>query len=119
MKIREDVFPAHVAVVSEGFSDDVTVLRSSPPTEGSRYVGTARVVVTDEAVFVAIDSNEGPIIVFREKYSEYLPSKDPKKDSRIVTISGKMLAFRKDTNCGCGSRLRGWNPYKTLNSIKD
>ena len=36
-----------------------------------------------------------------------------------TTVSGKRFAFKKDTNCGCGSRLRSWNPYKTLSSIKD
>jgi len=40
-------------------------------------------------------------------------------DSQLLTESGKGLAFRRQDNCGCGSRLRAWNPYKTLNSIKD
>jgi hypothetical protein len=77
------------------------------------------VIVTDEHVVVAKDSSEGPQIVFREAYETFFPSEDPKIDSRVVTKTGKMLAFKKDTGCGCGSRLRGWNPYQTLNSIKD
>lgn len=119
MKIRLDVFPAHLAVVPEGFTEDVTALNSAPATEGAHYLATTRVIVTDELIVVAQDSPNGAQIIFREKYDEFFPAKDVKNDSRVVTKSGKMLAFKKDTNCGCGSRLRGWNAYKTINSIKD
>jgi hypothetical protein len=58
------------------------------------------------------------MIVFQEKYSkdELLGPEGSKKTYKLTTESGKMLAFQKDTNCGCGSRLRSWNPYKTLTS---
>lgn len=119
MKILMDVFPAHLVVAPAGQFDDVLSLKSSPPTEGSHYVGTTRVIITDEAVVVAADSPEGPKIIFRERYVELQKAEQVTNDTRLVTVSGKMLAFKKDTNCGCGSRLRGWNAYKTINSMKD
>jgi hypothetical protein len=114
MRILLDLFPAHLIAVPADFTDDIGSLKSYPPTPGSSYVGTTRVVITEEAIFVAIDSIDGPKIVFQEKYDEFLND----KEYRVLTISGKMVVFKKDTNCGCGSRLRGWNPYKTITSTK-
>lgn len=119
MRIIKDVFPAHVAVAPAGLTDDVTSVRSSPTSEGAHYVSKTRVVLTEEHVTVAADGPEGAVIIFYEKYVEFVPEIEKGKDSWVVTASGKVLAFKKDTNCGCGSRLRSWNPYKTLNSIKD
>lgn len=119
MKILLDRFPCHLAAIGPNKVEDVTTMRSYQPTEGSRYLGTTRVIVTDTQIIVAKDSNTGPEIVFQEDYQVFVPSETPAQDSFIVTLSGKMLAFKKDTGCGCGSRLRGWNPYKTLTSNKD
>lgn len=113
-KILMDRFPCHLAAIGEGKLDDITQLRSFEPTEGSNYLEITRVIITDSEILVAKDGNDGPIIVFKEKYDEFYPSSKATEDSRVVTVSGKMLAFKKDTGCGCGSRLRGWNPYKTL-----
>lgn len=115
MKILKDVFPAHLAVVPAGFLSDVYDLKSAPATEGAHYLATTRVIVTNDTIVVAQDSPEGAKIVFQEKYEVFLTE----GEFRVVTLSGKMLAFKKDTNCGCGSRLRSWNPYRTLNSMKD
>jgi hypothetical protein len=65
---------------------------------------------------VAVDSPEGAKVIFQEEYVTF--EKDLKGESKIVTKSGKMLAFKRDTNCGCGSRLRSWNPTRTLNTLK-
>jgi hypothetical protein len=119
MKVLADIFPAHLAVIAAGALEDVYDLKSNPPTAAAFYKATTRIVVTDEAVFVAQDSPNGAQIIFQEKYELFLRAADPKSDYRIITKSGKMLAFQKDTNCGCGSRLRGWNAYKTISSIKD
>lgn len=119
MKILLDRFPCHLAAVAADKIDDVTTLRSFEPTPGANYLEITRVIVTDEMVIVAKDGTEGPQIVFREAYETFIPSEKPEEDSFVTTKSGKMLAFKKDRGCGCGSRLRGWNPYATLNSIKD
>jgi hypothetical protein len=119
VKIVLDVFPAHLAVVASGIFEDVYDLKSNPPTEEAFYRATTRVVVTDEAIIVAQDSPNGAQIIFQERYQTLLPAADKKSDFRVITESGKMLAFQKDTNCGCGSRLRSWNPYRTISSMKD
>lgn len=119
MKILLDRFPCHLAAIGPNKVEDVTTMRSYEPTEGSTYLEITRVIVTDEVILVAKDGTDGPKIVFQERYETFIPSDQPTKDSFVVTESGKMLAFKKDTGCGCGSRLRGWNPYKTLNSSKD
>jgi hypothetical protein len=118
MRILKDVFPAHLAVVAAGVLDDVYDLNSAPATKDAYYLATTRVIVTEELVVVAQDSPKGANIVFQEKYETFLSVKND-QDSRIITVSGKMLAFKKDSNCGCGSRLRAWNPYKTITSMKD
>jgi hypothetical protein len=118
-RILLDRFPCHLAAAAAGKFEDVTSLRSFEPTPGTNYLEITRVIITDEHVLVAKDSSEGPKIVFRETYETFIASEKADSDSFVVTSSGKMIAFKKDTGCGCGSRLRGWNPYKTLNSIKD
>jgi hypothetical protein len=117
MQIIYDVFPAHVAVAPAGLCE-LSEMTAFPPPEGAYRVDKARVVVTATHVMVAKDMDGGPAVIFREEYSELVKnSKD--NDSFVKTSSGKMLAFRKDTTCGCGSRLRGWNPFTVLHSSSD
>ena len=118
-RIVIDRFPCHLAAISAGKLEDIAQLRSFEPTPGANYLEITRVIVTDEHIVVAKDGPDGPQIVFREAYEEVYPSEKATEDTKVVTKSGKMVAFKRDTGCGCGSRLRGWNPYKTLNSIKD
>ncbi len=119
MKILLDRFPCHLAAIAPGKIEDVSTMTSFEPTPGSTYLEITRVIITDEQIIVAKDGPTGPQIVFQETYETFIPSEKSIEDSYVVTSSGKMLVFKKDTGCGCGSRLRGWNPYKTLNSIKD
>ena len=129
MKIEIDVFPAHAQVAPKDVFPHVQQLNSHPHQEGAFYVGTTRVIVMNvdgtKSVIIAQDSPEGAQIVFREKITTIIaPEEDELTKSnlgtyRVITVSGKTLAFSKDTNCGCGSRLRSWNPYRTLQSIKD
>jgi hypothetical protein len=118
-KIILDRFPCHLIAVPAGFTDDIDTLKSYVPTDGAKYLEITRVILTDKSILVAKDSQDGPQIVFQEKYDYADISTKPTEDTRITTVSGKMLVFKKDTACGCGSRLRAWNPYRTLNSIKD
>jgi hypothetical protein len=121
MKIKYDLFPAHVAAATPDLLSDPLTLSSKPTTDGAYYVQTGRVIVTEDRVLIAQDSPNGANVIFNEPYEpeNFYRSATPEEDSIIITASGKVLAFKKDTNCGCGSRLRSWNPYKTLYSIKD
>jgi hypothetical protein len=119
MKIIYDLFPAHFTVAPPGIYVDVHEMVANSPKPGAFFVQTTRVLVTETHITVAQDSPEGAQIVFNERYSFFEKSEKPELESYLITESGKMAAFKKDTNCGCGSRLRSWNPYRTLGSIYD
>jgi hypothetical protein len=106
-----DVFPADLCAAP---ADYVGELTPTSAADNTYRVGTCRVVLTQTHVLVAVDSPEGPQIVFREAYVAFERGARPSETSTVTTESGKRLAFRKNETCGCGSRLRSWNPVKTL-----
>lgn len=119
MHVLHDVFPAHLTVAQAGMYETVQEVRSQPPMDDAYYLSKTRIVVSPERVVVAHDGPHGPVIVFSEPYVEFHKSNVPTEDSYVVTETGKMLAYKKDVNCGCGSALRSWNPYKHVYSTKD
>ena len=108
MKIIYDLFPAKITL-------------SDATGKVHRTVEAVRLVITEDTIFIAGDSHKGPTLIFREKYSteDLQLDKSRDADSRVTTINGKVLVFKKDQNCGCGSKLRSWNPYNTVYSSKD
>jgi len=116
-----DVFPAFLSVTPADVEIELTDLRSSPPSKGSFQVSITRVVVTGGRIIVAQDGPTGPTVVFSEPIdpTTFFKSQDRAVDSFVQTISGKKLAWRKDSACGCGSRLKSWSPGKFLTSFKD
>jgi hypothetical protein len=116
MKILFDMFPAVLVAAAPGLVENLDEIRVVPPTEGTFMVDKCRVVVDSDLIIVAVDSPEGARVIFQEEYDVFINNRSG--ESKIVTKSGKMLAFKKDTNCGCGSRLRSWNPIRTLNTLK-
>lgn len=119
-KIIYDLFPAHVSAAPAGLILEPKEFTSLSTVEGTYQISTARVIVTETHILIAQDTPEGAQVVFNESYSteNFFKSPTPEQDSVVVTASGKVIAFKKDTNCGCGSRLRSWNPYKTLYSTR-
>ena len=117
MQILFDLFPAHLSISPPG-TCALDEYKSFPPVAGAYYVDKTRVIVTSEYVMVARDSDTGPLVIFREGYTLF-DKNEKSTDSFVVTDAGKMLAFRRDTNCGCGSRLRGWNPFRIMSSKND
>jgi hypothetical protein len=116
MKILFDLFPSVLVAAAPGLLENLDEIKVVPPTEGTFMVDKCRVVVDEDLVIVAVDSPEGAKVVFQEEYDVF--TKDRAGESKILTKSGKMLAFKRDENCGCGSRLRSWNPTRTLNTLK-
>lgn len=112
-QIKADTFPALITIAPADYTDTV---RTHSPLPGSHQVNTARIIVTEDRVLVAIDSVNGPQMVFSEGYDPASLVKAPKKadDSYLTTLSGKRIAFSKDESCGCGSRLRSWNPFRGI-----
>ena len=127
MKVIHDFFPATIVAVAPGIVEDfttVTTNRADVPN-GNMYFERVRVVVLqndfNEQIFmVAGDHHSGPRLVFREKISNLNWSGDKSTDSQAIMESGKIVAFRKTQGCStCGSRLRSWSPYITMDSVKD
>lgn len=121
MKVVCDIFPARARVIPDTPDRDEIALVSevvsiTAAVKGSRLVTATRVVVTPDTVMIAADSNTGPMLIFREKYDPGTSRIDRtgRTASRVTTLTGKVIIFDKDVNCGCGSRLRGWNPYRIL-----
>jgi hypothetical protein len=123
MHVVFDLFPARVRVAPERQATDTYVyeeLTVTSPMEQSRLVDRVRIVLTEKTVMIAADSSSGPVLIFKEKYlPETFFHDKKKKTGRVTTEHGKVLVFEKDANCGCGSALRGWNPYRTVYSTKD
>lgn len=118
--IREDSFPATVVITTADFETPVEELRSQPPTKGAASLSITRVVVSGDRVSIAVDDVTGPKVVFSEGIDPTQHRKgDSKTDSYVTTLSGKKIAWRKDSACGCGSRLRSWRPFKIMGSSKD
>lgn len=120
-KILSDTFPAIIAMWPPHDPRDIAELTVTPPAEGAYQVTRCRVIVTQDRIIIAKDSPEGPVPIFSEAYTEgdFQKSKYPGDDSYIVTEFNKKLAWKKDDSCGCGSRLRSWNPYNVIYSSKD
>lgn len=120
--ITQDVFPATVVVAGSDLDVTAEELRSYPPTPGAAAITIARVVVTADRIIIARDAGTGPQIVFSEGIDPTLHYKSPSprtSDSYVVTLTGKKVAYRKDSSCGCGSRLKSWRPFNNMSSVKD
>jgi len=123
VKILYDNFPLRARVfASDVVSDDEFLTVSITEQRArSRLVTALRAVVTDEIIMIAADSDKGPVLLFKERYdpNTLMITKGVEKLLRVRTLSGKTIVIERDANCGCGSKLRGWNPYKTVYSSKD
>ncbi len=117
-QIRMDVFPALVSITAAGVLDETNYLelQSGPANFDAMQLSVTRVFVTENQIIIARDSNAGPHVVFTENYDPTTLHKSPKRsdDSHLITLSGKVIAFRRDEQCGCGSRLKSWNPFRNI-----
>lgn len=108
-QIRADVFPSITTI-------------TAPDGISTRQVHTARIIATENRVLIAQDGPKGPELVFSQPYD---PNSLQTPETRtgvytLTTDSGMTLSFYKDSACGCGSRLRSWNPFKgSLMSVKN
>lgn len=127
-RVRADVFPALVAVAP---ASHTPLDAADPATTATTYgrvnsaaghvqVDKCRVVVTLDRVLVFQDAPGGPSLIFSERIASYTPPPSQRtltirtqatpREATITTDSGKTLAFRRATGCGCGSRLRSFDP---------
>jgi len=122
VRILQDTFPALVSVAGSPPPAGETI----PP--GSRkyrakVVDRARVIVTADRVIIAVDgtSDEGPLIVFSQPYSagNFVKAGNADNASTVITDNGAYVSFSRGQDCACGSRLRGWNPFRAISSSRD
>lgn len=108
--IRLDLFPAVVT------SPDHSVVINHDK---------ARVVVTTDAVFVFIDSPQGPAVALKarlesaqgDRTNGYTFTFYPPADTNTDPPTPRAKATIKVTpsgNCGCGSRLRSFTPFTPM-----
>lgn len=112
MKKSFDIFPALLKIAPPGSLEDfraLTPVGAAP--DGTRRLDRCRAIMVGEKLFIAVDSPEGPELIFREKVADFERTKDMVS---VLTETGKILAIKKDQNCGCGSKLRGWDPFKSI-----
>ena len=68
---------------------------------------------------IAADSPTGPMLIFSQTVDpsqvKFRPGKND--ESFVITHNGRLIVFKKDDSCGCGSKLRAWNPLKTVKSL--
>ena len=122
MSVKYDLFPAFVTLVSPDDPTPLGDIGSGPPRPNTaRSFDKARVIVFTDRILIAIDGDAGPRIILEEMYQPgtFIRSGNRNEDSYVETRTGNKLAFKRNDACGCGSRLRSWNPYRTLNSTKD
>jgi hypothetical protein len=119
-QVRHDIFPAYVAIISAAhntLNEDMTASPLFP--KDALQVEKARIVVYEDHVTVAVDGDNGARIIIDEDIklgSHIKTSKNGTTNSFVTTKSGAKIVYMKDVNCGCGSRLRSWNPYTTLSA---
>lgn len=70
-----------------------------------------RTVVTDDEVYVYVDDHSGPSIWFTDRLEDF--SGDATNGWTVET-SDYTVKMKRSGGCGCGSRLKGYNPFPGL-----
>lgn len=115
---RVDMFPAVVLVADPDSLQNYTdlVFQQDKPAS-TRRVDRCRVTIFNKKIYIVVDTPEGFKVIFKEGVADYALLEN---QHNALTTSGKIIAFRKDENCGCGSRLRSWSPFgSVLTSSED
>jgi hypothetical protein len=94
--IRLDLFPANV---------------SRPPGSDFDKLPTdrARVIITDRDFYVFMDSSSGPECVLSGVLFD--ATGDNRTGYTVTLEDDTVYSVSRSTNCGCGSRLRGFTPF--------
>lgn len=79
------------------------------PDGAPQQFNRARVIVTDERVYVFVDGNRTPV----EAYSARIESVEGRNTIgyRVVTAGGDTVDFKRGGGCMCGSQLKAFRPF--------
>jgi hypothetical protein len=125
MKVIHDIFPAVISMTTTQPTEESPLNAANPSTSlKARRLDRARVITTNDRILIAVDSPEGPLVVFNQPYDQetaYLAT-NKSTDSKLTTIdtessSPVFIAYRKSEDCSCGSRLRAWRPFGNTYSV--
>jgi hypothetical protein len=111
-----DIFPAHATVYPAScFNADTFNFQEIVETYGNYNTGgivfsPCRAMFTD-AIFIGMDNHPEPTTVYRGAAVNTIKVGD---SYGVLTDDGSVVIISKIHNCGCGSRLRSWSPYRTL-----
>lgn len=126
MKALHDYFPCTIVAVPPNVVELASAVTTSPSSlpQGAKILDNVRLVIMQDEksliLMIAGDHHAGPRLIFSERLADLTWSGNKMNDSQALTQSGKIIAFRKTQGCSsCGSRLRSWSPYRTMDSIKD
>ena len=93
--IRLDLFPANVSVTTDGHT--------------TLFTDRARVIITNRDFYVFMDSPSGPACMIAGVIFD--ASGDNRAGYTVETDDGTVYSVSRSSNCGCGSRLRGFVPF--------
>lgn len=82
---------------------------------GPEYLGTGfKVFITDLTLSIWEEGGADPILKYEGAYDTL---EGTRKDGLSLSIDDEMYYIVRDDHCGCGSRLRGFNPFKGVPRI--
>ena len=73
---------------------------------------TTRGIVTDDEVLIYIDDANGPSVFFTDRLEDF--SGTAKTGWVAKTTDEYTVTMERSSGCGCGSRLKGFNPFPGL-----
>jgi hypothetical protein len=125
-RVRADVFPAVITLAPPDSPQRAT--NQGRPPEDHRRLDKCRVVVTLDQVLIFQDASGGPQLIFSERLASYtappptrsltIRSQGQFREATATTDSGKTLSFARQGGCGCGSRLRSFDPFSATYSTQ-
>ena len=112
-----DVSPAFVGIAqASSITNDYIEFNPRRPWDGARHIIQARVVVTSEKVVVLTrrPDVDGPYLAYSEEIVDFVKAPRQSGVSYVKTKNGELLAFTKDSGCGCGSTLKSISTARYL-----
>jgi hypothetical protein len=119
-----DVFPAEFAVWPASAPGAAEALAAALPSalplnrlpEGARRFSRVRVVAAGGVLAVFTDGPRGPERVYAAPLAS-APEGKPTSNSSARALAGflpqlEQAAWSRASGCGCGSKLRAFNPYR-------
>lgn len=94
--IRFNLFPVSV---------DVTDKDGNPVL----HHNTTRGIVTDDEVLIYVDDANGPSVFFTDRLEAF--SGNAQTGWTAETTDEYTVTMLRSNGCGCGSRLKGYNPF--------